>query len=101
MGPTIATQLISGRSFAMRLAYALIAFMSITTICLPRAQAKEPATTDIPTALQEYVAAKDDAFAWTIRGKEEKHGCMVYDIDLTSQQWQGITWKHAMSAFVP
>jgi PhoPQ-activated pathogenicity-related protein len=75
--------------------------MYATTICLPLAQAKEPAKTDIPTALQEYVAAKDDAFAWTIRGKEEKNGCLVYDIDMTSQEWQGITWKHAMSAFVP
>lgn len=68
---------------------------------IPCALAEDPVATDIPTALQEYVAAKDDAFAWTIRGKQEQHGCMIYDIDLTSQEWQGITWKHAMSAFVP
>jgi PhoPQ-activated pathogenicity-related protein len=67
----------------------------------PRGQAEEPATDDIPTALQEYVAAKDDAFEWTIRGTEHRAGCLIYDIDLTSQKWQGITWKHALSAFVP
>jgi PhoPQ-activated pathogenicity-related protein len=76
-----------------------LSFMALVHVI--RGEAKEPAATDIPTALQEYVAAKDDVFAWTIRGKEEKNGCLVYDIDLTSQEWQGITWKHAMSAFVP
>ena len=85
----------------MRLSHTVAALLTVTSVCIPPAEAKEPAATDIPTALQEYVAAKDDAFAWTIRGKEEKNGCLVYDIDLTSQEWQGITWKHAMSAFVP
>ena len=26
---------------------------------------------------------------------------LTYDIDLTSQVWQGITWKHALTVFVP
>jgi PhoPQ-activated pathogenicity-related protein len=26
---------------------------------------------------------------------------LIYEVDLTSQVWQGITWKHALSAFVP
>jgi PhoPQ-activated pathogenicity-related protein len=85
----------------MRLAYALTMLVVVSSICVPTADAEDAAAAKLPTALQEYVAAKDDAFAWTIRGKEEKNGCLVYDIDLTSQEWQGITWKHAMSAFVP
>jgi PhoPQ-activated pathogenicity-related protein len=84
----------------MRIAYVLPSLLLLITLDLSTAVAQDAAT-DIPTALQEYIAAKDDAFAWNIRGKDEKHGCVVYDIDLTSQEWQGITWKHAVSAFVP
>jgi PhoPQ-activated pathogenicity-related protein len=79
----------------------LTAILVLALICPLRADAKDPAAETLPTALQEYVAAKDDAFAWEIREKKEQNGCLVYDIDLTSQIWQGITWKHAMSAFVP
>jgi PhoPQ-activated pathogenicity-related protein len=85
----------------MRQAATLFIVSWVIGICLPFARAEQPAAGDIPTALQEYIAAKDDAFAWNIRGKEERNGCLIYDIDLTSQEWQGITWKHAMSAFVP
>jgi PhoPQ-activated pathogenicity-related protein len=62
---------------------------------------KEAATGDVPTALQDYVKAKDDAFAWKILGTDNVEGCTIYDVDLTSQVWQGITWKHALTAFVP
>jgi PhoPQ-activated pathogenicity-related protein len=80
-----------------------IAMLLSIIVAAPRAnaEAKEPPAGDIPTALQEYVAADDDAFEWKIRGKDRHDGCLIYDIDLTSQEWQGITWKHAMSAFVP
>jgi PhoPQ-activated pathogenicity-related protein len=69
--------------------------------CVHCAEAKEPAVGELPTELNDYVSAKDDAFAWKIRATNQRNGCLVYDIDLTSQVWQGITWKHAMSAFVP
>jgi PhoPQ-activated pathogenicity-related protein len=65
------------------------------------ARAKEPSKDDVPTALQDYVAKKDDAFAWKIIGSDRKDGVLTNDIDLTSQVWQGITWQHAMAAFVP
>jgi PhoPQ-activated pathogenicity-related protein len=74
----------------------------VVAALLPGAAAKEAVTsTDIPTALQEYVAAKDDAFDWEIVKNDESDGFLTYDIDLTSQEWQGITWKHALTAFVP
>ena len=69
--------------------------------CFVRAEAKEQPVEGVPTALQDYVAAKDDAFAWKILSSDHSGGFLVYDIDLTSQVWQGITWKHALTAFVP
>ncbi len=70
-------------------------------VCLSRAEAKTPVADDIPTALQEYVAAEDDAFAWKILKNDRSDGFLTYDIDLTSQVWQGITWKHALTVFIP
>ena len=84
-----------------RLAFLYVLLM-VFSACLDRATAKEPATSDdVPTALQEYVAAEDDAFAWKIRGTDHREGCLIYDIDLTSQEWQGLKWNHVVSAFVP
>ncbi len=65
-----------------------------------KVHAKE-ATTAVPTALQEYVLAPDDIFSWKIRSRVHHDGCEVLDILLTSQTWQGITWQHTLSAFVP
>jgi PhoPQ-activated pathogenicity-related protein len=67
----------------------------------PAANAKEPVDDEIPTALQDYVAADDDSYEWKILRKESSSGALFYDIDLTSQTWQGIPWKHALTAFVP
>src|SRR6478672_2867204 len=65
------------------------------------ADAKPPTADGVPTALQEYVAAKDNSFAWKLLKNDTGDGFLTYDIDLTSQVWQGITWKHALTVFVP
>ncbi|MEX2307494.1 MAG: PhoPQ-activated protein PqaA family protein [Pirellulales bacterium] len=85
----------------MRHVAILVFLTTIVAVCLANAEAKEPPAGDIPTALQDYVAAKDDACAWKILTSDNSDGFLVYDIDLTSQVWQGITWKHALTAFVP
>src|SRR5262245_17562845 len=65
------------------------------------AEAKKPATDSVPTALQEYVAAKDDAYSWKLLKNDSDADFLTYDIELTSQVWQGITWKHALMVVVP
>jgi PhoPQ-activated pathogenicity-related protein len=73
----------------------------VLTSSVSIAEAKKPAVDGIPTALQEYVAAKDDSFAWKILKNDSDNDFLTYDIELTSQVWQGITWKHALTIFVP
>ena len=49
----------------------------------------------------DYVNRPESVYGWELRGKiPTKHGT-VYDIDLTSQQWQGIVWKHVLQVFEP
>jgi PhoPQ-activated pathogenicity-related protein len=71
----------------------------IITSWLTAAVAKGPS--DLPPALQNYVAADDEAFGWKIRDTQRGDGFLMYDVDLTSQVWQGITWKHALTIFIP
>ena len=73
----------------------------IAIICCGSAEAKEPANKEVPMALQDYVAAKDDSFAWKLLKNDRSGDLLTYDIELTSQVWEGITWKHALTIFVP
>ena len=54
-----------------------------------------------PTSLADYVTKKDPAFAWKLAGKTDSAAGAVYDLELTSQTWQGITWDHAVQVYVP
>jgi PhoPQ-activated pathogenicity-related protein len=59
------------------------------------------AETAIPTALQDYVGRADDSFALKDNGIERLPGCKIHKLELTSQTWQGIPWKHALYIYVP
>jgi len=61
-----------------------------------RAEATKP-----PTDLVDYVTKDDKAFAWKKTGKLEVPNGEVFELELTSQKWQGITWTHKVQVFVP
>src|SRR5882762_449814 len=84
------------RAFAPLFLQSLIAIA-----CCASAEAKEQANKEVPMALQDYVAAKDDSFAWKLLKNDRSGDFLTYDIELTSQVWEGITWKHALTVFVP
>jgi len=85
----------------MRNASFLMLFTTLFSVVSTRCDAKEASTATVPTALAEYVNAEDDSYAWEIRDHDSQEGCWILDIELTSQTWQGITWRHTMNAFVP
>jgi PhoPQ-activated pathogenicity-related protein len=85
----------------MRPCNALTFAVATFLMCASGLEAKERPAANVPTELKKYVNAKDDAFAWTIVKEDHADGFLTYDIDLTSQVWQGITWKHALTVFVP
>ena len=55
----------------------------------------------VPNALQTYVSKPDDSFAWKIQGTTEQALGRIYDVELTSQTWQGIVWKHVLMVYEP
>lgn len=53
------------------------------------------------TALDAYIEAADDSFAWSIVSQENYQGGEQVELRVTSQTWQGHAWKHQMFLFRP
>ncbi|MBI4612880.1 MAG: phenylacetic acid degradation protein [Planctomycetes bacterium] len=51
--------------------------------------------------LFEYVNAPDPSFAWEVKAETDLAGGKACSIDLTSQTWRGIVWKHWVTLVVP
>lgn len=56
---------------------------------------------EVPPTLREFVMKADPSFAWKLADQQETGGARSFDVELTSQTWQDITWKHDMLVFQP
>jgi PhoPQ-activated pathogenicity-related protein len=56
---------------------------------------------DGSTALRDYVARPEKVFSWKLANSLQFDDSKIYDIDLTSQTWQGIVWKHNLFIYEP
>lgn len=55
----------------------------------------------VPTGLFKYVAKEQAAYEWSVAETRDLDTTKVTRIELTSQTWQGIVWKHALLVFEP
>lgn len=82
----------SPRHFATALLAAGLFWSTATAL------AKPPA--DVETALDRYVAAKDDTYKWNLTNTIRGEGVVTYIVDLTSQTWRTSAdvdqpvWRH-------
>src|SRR5438445_124874 len=53
------------------------------------------------TALEDFVKTPDPAYSWKLKQKTAVGAGTLYDIELVSQVWQGITWKHQLQVYLP
>ncbi len=51
--------------------------------------------------LFSYVARPEPKAGWTLVEKSEFADCQVFQIKLTSQEWEGILWQHDLVVFLP
>ena len=56
---------------------------------------------DVPKELDVYLALPDDSFRWEIVERHDAPNERTFLIDLTSQTWQGIPWKHYLLVAIP
>ena len=55
----------------------------------------------VPQELDKYLALADDSYGWKIVHKPEPGGKQVFVLEMTSQTWHDITWKHYMYIVEP
>jgi PhoPQ-activated pathogenicity-related protein len=51
--------------------------------------------------LPEYVKRPESVYAWRLKEKISQPDGTIYDMELVSQVWQGITWKHQLQVYQP
>ena len=51
--------------------------------------------------LFDYIALEDDSFEYTVGDTAEAEQGRILSIDLTSQTWHGIVWKHRVRVYEP
>ena len=56
---------------------------------------------EVPKELDAYLALPDDSFRWEIIERSEEPNKQTLLIELTSQTWQGIPWKHFVLVAAP
>ncbi|MCL2709924.1 MAG: PhoPQ-activated pathogenicity-related family protein [Planctomycetaceae bacterium] len=56
---------------------------------------------EVPKELDAYLALPDDSFRWEIVEKIDTPNERTFLVDLTSQTWQGIPWKHSLLVALP
>ena len=62
------------------------------------ASANEP----VPNLLDAYLAREQPAYSWEVQEERELlPGVQLYQVELVSQVWRGITWTHRVNLVVP
>ncbi|HEY0985294.1 PhoPQ-activated protein PqaA family protein, partial [Schlesneria sp.] len=55
----------------------------------------------VASPLQDYLNLPDKTFAWKLNEKIENPLGKIYDVELASQAWMDMTWKHVMMVYEP
>lgn len=54
-----------------------------------------------PRTIPEYVSRPDPAFSWHIQAERSTGSGREWELELVSQQWHGMVWKHVLMVFEP
>ncbi len=82
-----------------RLAQSIMPVVVLLVAAAAIAAAAAPACA---TALDDYIATPDPSYSWSVADKSPlSGGVTLYQLDLTSQTWQGILWQHRLHVAVP
>lgn len=55
----------------------------------------------VPDALHRFVARPEPDYGWKLEESRKLLGANVHRLELTSQKWQNIVWKHALIVYEP
>jgi PhoPQ-activated pathogenicity-related protein len=78
-----------------------VAMLRLRLVVLTGGLLLSGATKLVKAGLDEYVKKPDPAFAWRAAGTSTTAAGTITSLALTSQLWQGITWKHDLRVYEP
>lgn len=67
--------------------------LALSLVCFLSSQARAD--------LASYIARDEKCYTWSLKNKTSTPLGTVYEIELTSQCWQGINWDHQIQVCVP
>ena len=80
-------------------------FVCLLTLFLVGSSTSTLLAQQLPSAvsspLHDYLAIPDSVYGWKMIEKIENPLGTIYDIELTSQAWMDMTWKHVMMVYEP
>lgn len=82
-----------------RFLFVLVFILPYATLALAEDKAK--LSVDIPTEIFQYMDRPEPDFAWKKLESITVGGNQVHRLELTSQKWQDIVWKHALIVYEP
>ncbi|TXT37808.1 MAG: PhoPQ-activated pathogenicity-related protein [Planctomycetota bacterium] len=56
---------------------------------------------EFPNGLRNYVARPESVYRWELREKITRGTNTIFDLQLISQDWQGIVWEHQLQVYQP
>lgn len=57
---------------------------------------RDPTSDTTASALATYVAKPDATYEWRVRGRYRYHGSELVELQLHSQTWRDVVWKHQL-----
>ena len=78
-----------------------LTLMLVLLPALAIADEPRPKAGQIPDALQRYIARPEPVFSWKEKRTVRTSQGNIYQLELVSQTWQGIVWKHVLQVFEP
>jgi PhoPQ-activated pathogenicity-related protein len=95
-------KLLSG-SFRLMKNLLLVTCLIVPSICLNsnRLNAEETRDAAIPQEIFDYIKRPEPEFGWKLAESISLGETKVHRIELTSQKWQDIVWKHALFVYEP
>lgn len=87
------------RLFRMRWIFVLAVLLS--SVVAADDKITDAASRGIPPHIFDYMARPEPDFAWSLAETTELGGAKIYRLDLTSQKWHDIVWKHSLIVYEP
>jgi PhoPQ-activated pathogenicity-related protein len=78
-----------------------VSYFVISLIGFAVAAVLSPLTNPSSADLYEYNRKPEPAFAWQLKGSGSAAEERLWDIELASQSWQSVTWRHRLQIYQP